>query len=86
MAEPFRGTVNVDIRDSEPDWTPFEPHGARGCAERPVHRPRRRRLLGDDGYGGPIETPNIDRIAAGRGALHAVAHHGAVLANALRAC
>jgi hypothetical protein len=25
MAEPFRGVVNVDIRDSEPDWSPFEP-------------------------------------------------------------
>jgi len=21
----FRGTINVDIRDSDPDWTPFEP-------------------------------------------------------------
>ncbi len=21
----FRGTINVDIRDSEPDWTPFAP-------------------------------------------------------------
>jgi hypothetical protein len=25
MAKPFRGTINVDIRDSEPDWVPFEP-------------------------------------------------------------
>ena len=25
MAKPFTGTINVDIRDSEPDWTPFEP-------------------------------------------------------------
>ena len=25
MAKPFKGTINVDIRDSEPDWTPFEP-------------------------------------------------------------
>jgi hypothetical protein len=25
MAKPFKGTVNVDIRDSEPDWVPFEP-------------------------------------------------------------
>jgi len=25
VAKPFKGTVNVDIRDSEPDWTPFEP-------------------------------------------------------------
>jgi hypothetical protein len=32
MAEPFGGVVNVDIRDSEPDWSPFEsaraPEGA----------------------------------------------------------
>ena len=32
-------------------------------------------------YGGPIETPNIDRIAARGRALHAVAHDGAVLAD-----
>ncbi|HEY2691976.1 MAG TPA: hypothetical protein VGJ50_26310 [Streptosporangiaceae bacterium] len=25
MSEPFKGTINVDIRDSVPDWTPFEP-------------------------------------------------------------
>ena len=25
MAMKFEGTVNVDIRDSVPDWTPFEP-------------------------------------------------------------
>jgi len=25
MASEFRGTINVDIRDSVPDWTPFEP-------------------------------------------------------------
>ncbi len=24
MSEPFKGTVNVDIRDSVPDWSPFE--------------------------------------------------------------
>jgi hypothetical protein len=24
VAKPFKGTINVDIRDSEPDWTPFE--------------------------------------------------------------
>jgi arylsulfatase len=31
-------------------------------------------------YGGPIETPNIDRIASD-GAVHAVAYHGAVFAD-----
>jgi hypothetical protein len=25
MAEGFKGTINADIRDPEPDWTPFEP-------------------------------------------------------------
>jgi hypothetical protein len=25
MAEPCRGVVNVDIRGSVPDWSPFEP-------------------------------------------------------------
>ena len=25
MTEPFKGKINVDIRDSVPDWAPFEP-------------------------------------------------------------
>lgn len=25
MPRPFGGTINVDIRDSEADWAPFEP-------------------------------------------------------------
>jgi hypothetical protein len=25
MSKPFEGVVNVDIRDSTPDWAPFEP-------------------------------------------------------------
>ena len=28
MSEPFKGTVSVDIRDSVPDWAPFEPRKA----------------------------------------------------------
>jgi len=23
MTKPFRGTINIDIRDSEPDWSPL---------------------------------------------------------------
>ena len=39
MSEPFKGTINVDIRDSTPDWAPFEPPKAPdGRAERRVHR------------------------------------------------
>jgi len=65
MGEPFRGTINVDIRDSEPDWTPFEPPKAPPGAPNVLYI-----VLDDVGfsamscYGGPIETPNIDRIAA----------------------
>ena len=65
MAKPFKGTINVDIRDSEPDWTPFEPPVAPYGAPNVLYI-----VLDDVGfsamqcYGGPIETPNIDRIAA----------------------
>ena len=65
MGEVFRGTINVDIRDSVPDWAPFEPPKAPPGAANVVYI-----VLDDVGfsamscYGGPIETPNIDRIAA----------------------
>ena len=36
MAEAFKGTIKVDIRERIPDWTPFEPPKAPGgVAERP---------------------------------------------------
>ena len=65
MAGAFHGTINVDIRDSEPDWTPFESPRAPEGAPNVVMI-----VLDDVGfsamdcYGGPIETPNIGRIAA----------------------
>jgi arylsulfatase A-like enzyme len=65
MAKPFTGTINVDIRDSEPDWAPFEPAKAPDGAPNVLYI-----VLDDVGfsamscYGGPIETPNIDRIAS----------------------
>ena len=65
MSEPFKGTINVDIRDSVPDWAPFEPPKAPDGAPNVVYV-----VLDDVGfsamrcYGGPIETPNIERIAA----------------------
>src|SRR5258705_537306 len=64
MSKPFKGTINVDIRDSAPDWEPFEPPKAPEGAPNVVYI-----VLDDVGfsamsaYGGPIETPNIDRIA-----------------------
>ena len=65
MSPPFKGTINVDIRDSVPDWTPFEPPKAPEGAPSVVYI-----VLDDVGfsalgcYGGPVDTPNIDRIAA----------------------
>ena len=84
MAEPFKGTINVDIRDSEPDWAPFEPPKAPDGAPNVLYI-----VLDDVGfsamscYGGPIETPNIDRIVDDGRPLHAVPHDGAVLADPL---
>ena len=65
MREPFKGVINVDIRDSKPDWAPFEPPKAPDGAPNVVYI-----VLDDVGfsamscYGGPIPTPNIDKIAA----------------------
>jgi arylsulfatase A-like enzyme len=65
VSEPFKGKINVDIRDSVPDWSPFEPPRAPDGAPNVIYI-----VLDDVGfsamgcYGGPVETPNIDRIAA----------------------
>ena len=65
MSKAFRGSISTDIRDSVPDWAPFEPPAAPEGAPNVVYI-----VLDDVGfsalssYGGPIETPNIDRIAA----------------------
>jgi hypothetical protein len=40
MAKRFNGTINIDIRDSVPDWAPFEPVRApEGAPSVGVHRP-----------------------------------------------
>ena len=84
MSPPFKGTINVDIRDSVPDWTPFEPPKAPGGgAERRLRGPRRRRLLGAGLLRRARRHPE-HRPPRRRGrALHPVAHDGALLAHAL---
>jgi arylsulfatase len=85
MAEPFKGTINVDIRDSEPDWTPFEAPKAPDGAPNVVYI-----VLDDVGfsamksYGGPIETPNIDRIVA-KGVRY-TQFHTTALCSPTRSC
>ena len=64
MTKPFRGVVNLDIRDSTPDREPFlQPQAPEGA-------PNVLMIVWDDvGYGamdvfgGPIETPTMRRIA-----------------------
>ncbi|BBL68772.1 arylsulfatase [Methanoculleus chikugoensis] len=64
MSERWKGTVNLDIRDSVPDWEPYLQPQA------PVDAPNVLMIVWDDvGYGamdvfgGPIKTPTMQRIA-----------------------
>jgi arylsulfatase A-like enzyme len=81
----FKGQINVDIRDSEPDWTPFEPPRAPDGAPNVLYM-----VLDDVGfsamscYGGPIETPNIDRIAAN--GVRFTQWHTTALCSPTRSC
>ena len=85
MSERFRGTINLDIRDSVPDWAPFEPPKAPKDAPNVVYI-----VLDDVGfsamscYGGPIETPNIDRIASQ--GLRFTQWHTTALCSPTRSC
>jgi arylsulfatase A-like enzyme len=85
MSRPFKGVVNVDIRDSEPDWEPFEPPKAPDGAPSVLYI-----VLDDVGfsalgcYGGPVETPNIDRIA--RDGLRYTQWHTTALCSPTRSC
>jgi arylsulfatase A-like enzyme len=85
MTAPFKGTINVDIRDSEPDWTPFEPPVAPFRAPNVVYV-----VLDDVGfaamscYGGPIPTPNIDKIAAD--GVRYTQFHTTALCSPTRSC
>jgi arylsulfatase len=85
MPEPFKGVVNVDVRDSVPDWTPFEPPKTPDGAPNVLYI-----VLDDVGfsamscYGGPIETPNIDRIV--EKGLRYTQFHTTALCSPTRSC
>ena len=64
MTKPFKGTINIDIRDSVPDWEPYEQPKA------PDGAPNIMFIVWDDvgfaamePFGGLIETPTMQRIA-----------------------
>ena len=64
MTKPFRGTINIDDRDSVPDWEPYMQPVAPEGAPNVLYI-----VLDDVGFsamepwGGLIETPNIKRLA-----------------------
>ena len=65
MSRLFQGVVNIDIRDSVPDWSPYLQPVAPEGAPNVVYI-----VLDDTGFsamepwGGLIETPNINKLAA----------------------
>ena len=64
MGRSFNGVINVDVRDSVPDWTPYLQPVAPEGAPNVLYI-----VLDDTGFsamepwGGLIETPNINRLA-----------------------
>ncbi len=85
MSKPFKGVINVDIRDSVPDWEPYTQPMAPDGAPNVLYI-----VLDDVGFsamepfGGIIETPNINRIAE-RG-LTFTNFHTTALCSPTRAC
>ncbi|WP_433522306.1 arylsulfatase [Nocardia pseudovaccinii] len=85
MTKPFRGVVNLDIRDSVPDWGPYEQPKASPGSPNVLYI-----VLDDVGfgglgcYGGPIDTPNIDKIAAN--GLRYSQWHTTALCSPTRSC
>ena len=77
MPKPFRGVVNVDIRDSVPDWEPFlQPKAPEGA-------PNVLMIVWDDvGYGAMDVFSDDEAHCRFRAALFQFPHDGALLAHA----
>ena len=85
MTTPFKGTINIDIKDSVPDWAPY------AQPVPPEDAPNVLYIVLDDvgfsameSFGGLIETPNIKRIAD-RGLLY-TNFHTTALCSPTRSC
>jgi arylsulfatase A-like enzyme len=85
MPNSFQGVVKLDIRDSVPDWAPFDAPRAPAGAPNVVYI-----VLDDVGfsamssYGGPIPTPNVDRIA--KAGVRYTQWHTTALCSPTRSC
>jgi arylsulfatase A-like enzyme len=85
MSIPFKGTINIDIQDSTPDWEPYRQPIAPPGAPSVLYV-----ILDDVGfsalepYGGMIEAPNIKRIADN--GLKYTNFHTTALCSPTRSC
>ena len=85
MAKPFKGVINLDIRDSKPDWTPFT------LATSPKGTPNVLVVLYDDTglaawspFGGRINMPTMQKLADG--GLRYGQWHTTALCSPSRSC
>ncbi len=85
MAKQFKGIINLDVRDSKPDWEPFQPPQAKAGSPNVLY------IVWDDtgiaawdAFGGLIEMPNTKRIAE-RG-LRFSNWHTTALCSPTRSC
>jgi hypothetical protein len=83
MSKPFKGVIDVDTRDSTPDWEPYLQPIAPRRAERALYRPRRRRLLGDGAVGRADRHAQHQEARRAWPYVHELAHHCPVFADAL---
>ena len=83
--KPFKGVINLDVRDSVPDWEPYTQPEAPEGAPNVLYI-----VLDDVGFsamepwGGLIETPNINRLAAN--GLTYTNFHTTALCSPTRSC
>ena len=64
MPTPFRGRIELDIRDSVPDWEPYlAPKAAEGSPNVLILAWDDLGYATMDMYGGPVQCPNMRRIA-----------------------
>ena len=86
MPEPFRGSINVDIRDSEPDWASVRTgQGPRWFPERRLHRARRRRIFGHELLRRPDSRPRTS-TASPPPAFATAQWHTTALCSPTRSC
>ncbi|MFM2073418.1 MAG: arylsulfatase AtsA [Actinomycetota bacterium] len=85
MSKPFRGTVNIDVKDSVPDWEPFrQPMAPEGAASVLYICLDDVGFSAMESFGGLIETPNIKRIADQ--GLRYTGFHTTALCSPTRSC